>query len=88
MTDLVIYWLLVSVVHKMNLFLIKVTCQIILSGQPHMLQILCSSVRVKLLARAKFIFLREQPDDFFSVGNPASFETENWVSNYIFQMNE
>ena len=35
-----------------------------------MLQILCSSVRVKLLARAKLIFLREQPDDFFSVGNP------------------
>ena len=30
-----------------------------------MLQILCSSVRVKLLARAKLIFLREQPDDFF-----------------------
>ena len=35
-----------------------------------MLQILCSSVKVKLLARAKLIFLREQPDDFFSVGNP------------------
>ena len=35
-----------------------------------MLQILCSSVRAKLLARAKLIFLREQPDDFFSVGNP------------------
>ena len=35
-----------------------------------MLQMLCSSVRVKLLARAKLIFLREQPDDFFPVGNP------------------
>ena len=30
-----------------------------------MLQILCSSVRVKLLARLELIFLREQPDDFF-----------------------
>ena len=38
-----------------------------------MLQILCSSVRVKLLARAKLIFLREQPDDFFSVGNPVVY---------------
>ena len=37
----------------------------LLSGQPHILQILCSSVRVKLLARVKLIFLREQPDDFF-----------------------
>ena len=35
-----------------------------------MLQILCSSVSVRLLARAKLIFLKEQPDDFFSVGNP------------------
>ena len=35
-----------------------------------MLQILCSSVRVKLLARAKLIFLREQPDDFFFCGEP------------------
>ena len=33
-------------------------------------RIVCSSVRVKLHARAKLIFLREQPDDFFSVGNP------------------
>ena len=41
-----IYWLLVSVVHQMNIFLRK-TCQISLSGQPHMLQILCSSVRLK-----------------------------------------
>ena len=35
-----------------------------------MLQILCSSVRVKLLARAKLIFLGEQPDDFFFCGEP------------------
>ena len=35
-----------------------------------MLQILCSSVRVKLLARAKLRFLREQPDDFFFCGDP------------------
>ena len=35
-----------------------------------MLQVLCSSVRVKLLARAKLIFLREQPDDFFFCGEP------------------
>ena len=34
-----------------------------------MLQILYSSVRVRL-TRAMLIFLREQPDDFFSVGNP------------------
>ena len=33
-----------------------------------MRQILCSSVRVKLLARSKLIFLREQPDDFFLWG--------------------
>ena len=30
-----------------------------------MLQILCSSLRVKLLARAKLIFLREQSDYYF-----------------------
>ena len=30
-----------------------------------MLQILCSSVRVKLLVRAKLRFLREQPDHYF-----------------------
>ena len=41
------------------------TCQILLSGQPHKLQILCSSVSVKLLTRAKLRFLREQPDFFF-----------------------
>ena len=35
-----------------------------------MLQILCSSVRVELPTLAKLIFLKEQPDDFFSVGNP------------------
>ena len=40
-----------------------------------MLQILCSSVRVKLLARAKVIFLREQPDDFFFCGEPCSIFT-------------
>ena len=37
-----------------------------------MLQILCSSVRVKLLPRDKLGFLREQLDDFFSVGNSAN----------------
>ena len=37
-----------------------------------MLQIVYSSVRVRLLARAKLIFLRE-PDDFFSMGNPARY---------------
>ena len=36
-----------------------------------MLQILFSSVRVKLLARATLIFLREKPDDYF-VGNPVT----------------
>ena len=35
-----------------------------------MLEIVSSSVRVKLLARVRLIFLREQPDDFFSVENP------------------
>ena len=35
-----------------------------------MLQILFSSVKVKLLARAKLIFLREQPDFFFFCGEP------------------
>ena len=70
MTDFVIYWLLVSVVHQINIFFKKKTCQILLSGQPHMLQNLCNSVRVKLLTRAKLIYLRKQPDDFFSVGNP------------------
>ena len=43
-----------------------------------MLQIVCSSVRVKLLARAKLIFLREQPHAFFSVGNPALGEDLWW----------
>ena len=38
-----------------------------------MLPILYSSVRVKLLARAKLIFLREQPDDYFFCG-------ESWLS--------
>ena len=65
-----IKWLLVLVVHQM--FFEEKTCRILLSGQPHMQQILCSSVRVKLLARAKLIFLREQPDDFFSVDNSES----------------
>ena len=37
-----------------------------------MLQILCSSVRVKLLARAKLIFLRERPDDFLFCGEPCT----------------
>ena len=40
-----------------------------------MLQILCSSVRVKLLACAKLIFLREQPDDFFFCGEPWSSQS-------------
>ena len=35
-----------------------------------MLQILCSSVSVKLLVRAKLRFLREQPDDCFFCGEP------------------
>ena len=35
-----------------------------------MLKILCSSVRVRLLTRAKLIFLREQPDDFFFCVEP------------------
>ena len=35
-----------------------------------MLQILCSSVWVKLLARAELIFLGEQPDDFFFCEEP------------------
>ena len=41
-----------------------------LVGQPHMLLNLCSSVRVKLLARAKLIFLREQPDKKKFCGEP------------------
>ena len=53
-----------SVVLQMNIFLRKNMPD----GQPHMLQILCSSVRVKLLAHAKLIFLREEPDDFSFCG--------------------
>ena len=53
MTDFVIFWLLVSVVHFKK-----------------------KRARVKLLARAKLIFLGEQPDDFFSVWNPA---LERWA---------
>ena len=50
-----------------------------------MLQILCSSVRVKLLARAKLLFLREQPDDFFSVGNPVyCLDNKIWDLNLTF----
>ena len=45
-----------------------------------MLQILGSSVSVKLLARAKLIFQKEQPDDFFFCGEP-------WI-NTDFKANE
>ena len=51
-----------------------------------MLQILCSSLRVKLLARAKLIFLGEQPDDFFSVGNPVMSIRPIYVVHYMFRV--
>ena len=56
-----------------------------------MLQILCSSVRSsvrgELLARANLIFLREQPDDFFSVGNPGGIIQFFFISKYtLFQI--
>ena len=69
MTDFVICWLLVSASCSSDEHFFKKKRQILLRGQPHLLHILCSGVRVKLLARAKVIFLRE-PDDFFFVGNP------------------
>ena len=46
-----------------------------------MLQILCSSVRAKLHVLAKLIFLGEQRDDFFSVGNPGYTSCSfTWIS--------